>query len=113
MKKFALFALIVLSNLFFFTANSYANDEELYICPVKEVYKTGAGRSIDMPGGTVKFTINGENIVVTNPSVSGFGSIPLTIIQRNGIKLKQETTPSFLHIRSYLVNLCFIPALPL
>ena len=88
MKKFALFALIVLSNLFFFTANSYANDEELYICPVKEVYKTGAGRSIDMPGGTVKFTINGENIVVTNPSVSGFGSIPLTIIQRNGNQIK-------------------------
>ena len=85
------FALIVLSSLFFFTTNSYANDEELYTCPVKEVYKTGAGRSIDMPGGTVKFTINGEKIVVTNPSVNGFGSIPLTIIQRNGNQIKARS----------------------
>ena len=85
------FALIVLSSLFFFTANSYANDGELYTCPVKEVYKTGAGRSIDMPGGTVKFTINGEKIVVTNPSVNGFGSIPLTIIQRNGNQIKARS----------------------
>ena len=63
------FALIVLSSLFFFTANSYANDEELYTCPVKEVYKTGAGRSI----------------------VNGFGSIPLTIIQRNGNQIKARS----------------------
>ena len=85
MKKFVL---IALSSLLFFKAHCYANDEEIYICPVKEVYKTGAGKSIDMAGGTVKFTINGETIVVTNPSVSGFGSIPLTIIQRNGNQIK-------------------------
>ena len=62
--------------------------EELYVCPVKEVYKTGAGRSIDVAGGTVKIKINGDKIVVTNPSVSGFGSIPLDIIQRNGHQIK-------------------------
>ena len=44
-----------------------------------------------MPGGTVKFTINGEKIVVTNPSVNGFGSIPLTIIQRNGNQIKARS----------------------
>ena len=41
-----------------------------------------------MAGGTVKFTVNGNKIVVTNPSVSGFGSIPLDIIQRNGNQIK-------------------------
>ena len=32
--------------------------------------------------------INGDNIVITNPSVSGFGSIALGIIQRNGHQIK-------------------------
>ena len=49
---------------------------------------SGAGRSIDVAGGTVKIKINGDNIIVTNPSVSGFGSIALDIIQRNGHQIK-------------------------
>jgi hypothetical protein len=65
--------------------------EELYICPVDQVYKTGAGRSIDVAGGTIRFTVNGEDIVITNPSVSGFGSIPLKIIQRNGNQIKAKS----------------------
>tara|TARA_B110000971_G_C19952626_1_gene474133 strand:+ start:86 stop:487 length:402 start_codon:yes stop_codon:yes gene_type:complete len=83
--------LISLVGFFAFMASMQINAEELYICPVDQVYKTGAGRSIDVEGGTIKFTINGEDIVITNPSVSGFGSIPLKIIQRNGNQIKAKS----------------------
>lgn len=85
MNKIYLYMVVV----FFFVGLSPKNyAEELYICPVKEVYKTGAGRSIDVAGGTVKIKVNGNSIVITNPSVSGFGSIELDIIQRNGHQIK-------------------------
>ena len=85
MKKIFIFLFFAILS---FGLNVCAYAEEVYICPVEQVYKTGSGRSIDVAGGTVKFTVNGNKIVVTNPSVSGFGSIPLDIIQRNGNQIK-------------------------
>ena len=40
--------LISLVGFFAFMASMQINAEELYICPVDQVYKTGAGRSIDV-----------------------------------------------------------------
>jgi len=70
------------------TGNLYANEAEVYICPVDSVYKVSAGRSLDMDGGELEITINGDDVVVKNSRIEGFGTHHLMLKVKSGYQIK-------------------------
>jgi len=84
-KKFMLVALFSAPLLI---NNTYANEQESYRCPVDLVYKTGAGRSVDMDGGELEITVQGRELILKNSRINGFGTHQLTVIVNNGNQIK-------------------------
>lgn len=85
MKKFmlvALFAAPLLIN------NTYADEQESYRCPVDLVYKTGAGKSVDMDGGELEITVQGRELILKNSRINGFGTHQLTVVVNTGNEIK-------------------------
>lgn len=78
----ALFFYLLLAN------NLYAAEQQAYSCPVDQVYKTGAGRSIDMDGGELDVLIQDGEITLANSRINGFGSHHLKVIKNTGIEIK-------------------------
>ena len=85
MKKFMLVALFTAPLLI---NNTYANEQESYRCPVDLVYKTGAGKSVDMDGGELEITVQGRELILKNSRINGFGTHQLTVTANNGNQIK-------------------------
>lgn len=85
MKKFILITLFVAPLL---TNNIYANEQESYRCPVDLVYKTGAGRSVDMDGGEIEITVQEGEVILKNSRINGFGTHNLKLLKNNGMEIK-------------------------
>jgi len=70
------------------TNNIYANELESYRCPVDLVYKTGAGKSIDMDGGELDVAVQGRELTLKNSRINGFGTHKLRIVVNTGNEIK-------------------------
>ena len=72
----------------FMGVSLYADEPEVHLCPVDSVYKVSAGRSLDIDGGELEVSINGDNVVVNNSHISGFGTHNLTLKVKTGFQIK-------------------------